>query len=215
MKLIVYNLRTFDEKEFFDKWCNEYGYEYIGVPDMPNYDNAKLAKGADAINIITTPMKKDMLDIFHEMGVKYITTRAIGVDHIDVAYAHKLGMKVSNVCYSPDSVANYAIMMMLVGCRKYTQILKRANMQDYSLKGCMGRELSECTVGVIGTGKIGLTVIRHLSSFGCHILAHSRHQNIEVQKVADYVPMDELLKKSDIIKFPAVPLRATASSADK
>ena len=62
----------------------------------------------------------------------------------------------------------------------------------------MGRDISGCTVGVIGTGKIGQTVIRHLSGFGCKILAYDLYPNDAV-KYADYVPLDELYARSDII----------------
>ena len=63
-----------------------------------------------------------MIDKFHEIGVKYITTRSIGYDHIDVKHAHKLGMKVSNVSYPPEAVADYAIMLMLMCCRNLNYI---------------------------------------------------------------------------------------------
>ena len=75
----------------------------------------------------------------------------------------------------------------------------RANVQDYSLPGKMGRDISGCTVGVIGTGKIGQTVIRHLSGFGCKILAYDLYPNDAVRQYADYVTLDELYAQSDII----------------
>ena len=199
MKLVVYNLRDFDEKEYFDHFCAQYGYEYVGTAEAPNPDNYELARGADAINIIPTPMQKEQIDAFHAMGVRYITTRAIGVDHIDVGYAHKLGMKVSNVTYSPESVANYAIMLMLIGCRKFMEIRERAQLQDYTLKGKMGKEISNCTVGVIGAGRIGETLIRHLSGFGCRILVYSRSERESVKQYAEYVSLEELYAQSDII----------------
>ena len=66
-------------------------------------------------------------------------------------------MKVSNVDYPPNGVANFAIMLMLMSLRKAGHILKRGELQDYSLKGKIGRDISNCTVGVIGTGRIGQT----------------------------------------------------------
>ncbi len=64
-------------------------------------------------------------------------------------------MKVSNVDYPPNGVANFAIMLMLMSLRKAGHILKRGEAQDYSLQGKIGRDISTCTVGVIGTGRIG------------------------------------------------------------
>ena len=65
-------------------------------------------------------------------------------------------------------------------------IMKRADCQDYSLKGKVGKELSASTVGVIGTGNIGKTVVKHLSGFGCRILAYSLYEDEEPQYAVDY-----------------------------
>lgn len=62
-------------------------------------------------------------------------------------------MGVIHISYSPNSVADYAIMMMLMGLRRMPHIMERANIQDYTLKGKIGRELPDCTVGIIGTRK--------------------------------------------------------------
>ena len=83
--------------------------------------------------------------------------------------------------------------------RKMNQIMLRANVQDYSLPGKMGRDISDCTVGVIGPGKIGQTVIRNLSGFGCKMLAYDLYPNDAVKKYADYVTLDELYARSDVI----------------
>lgn len=88
-------------------------------------ENVGLAKGYDAISIITNPMYPEILDAFHDIGVKYISTRSIGYEHIDVDYAYSLGMKVSHVVYSPNSVANYAIMLILMACRNMPWIMKK------------------------------------------------------------------------------------------
>lgn len=77
--------------------------------------------------------------------------------------------------------------------------MKKADCQDFSLKGKIGKELSVSTVGVIGMGNIGKTVINHLSGFGCRILVYSHFEDEEIKKYADYVSLDELMRKSDII----------------
>jgi D-lactate dehydrogenase len=112
-------------------------------------------------------------------------------------------MRVSNVYYPPDGVANYAIMMMLMLSRRIKQIMDRAAVQDYSLKGKIGQDLSSSVVGVIGTGKIGTCVIRHLSGFGCRILAFDPFPNEEAARYAEYVSMDTLLGEADYITLHA------------
>ena len=74
-----------------------------------------------------------MLNKFKENGVKFISTRTIGYDHIDMKSAKEIGMHVGNVNYSPDSVADYTIMMILMATRKMKLIMERSNAQDFSL----------------------------------------------------------------------------------
>ena len=131
--------------------------------------------------------------------MKAICCRSIGYDHIDLEKARELGMKISNADYPPEGVANFAIMLMLMSLRKAGHILKRGEAQDYSLQGKIGRDISTCTVGVIGTGRIGRTVLQHLSGFGCRLLAYDLYPNDEVKKIAEYVPLETLLAESDVI----------------
>lgn len=203
MRMFVFSMRTFDELPCFEKYCPEYGIEYDYTTETPCMDNLELAKGYDVVNVITTVFDQPMLKKLHDMGVKCIATRTIGYDHIDVDYAKSLGMGVIHISYSPNSVADYAIMMMLMGLRRMPHIMERANIQDYTLKGKIGRELPDCTVGIIGTGRIGRTVIRHLSGFGCKMLAYDLYENEEVKQYAEYTDLDTLLKNSDVITLHA------------
>jgi len=155
------------------------------------------------VDIITTVIDRPMLDRFHELGVRCLTTRTIGYDHIDVDYAKSLGIGVVHVSYSPNSVADYTIMLMLMGCRRMKHIMERAEVQDYTLKGKLGREIQDCTVGIIGTGRIGRTLIRHLSGFGCKMLAYDIYENEEVKEYAQYVDLDTLYAGSDILTLHA------------
>ena len=203
MKIFAYALREFDEKEFFEKYSKELGCEYGYSTAYPSPDNVELARGYDAISCTPCNLDAQMLDLFYEVGVRYIATRSIGIDHIDLNHARKLGMGVCHVSYAPETVADYSIMLMLMCCRNITHILERSKVQDYSLKGKMGRDICDCTVGVIGTGQIGRTVIKHLSAFGCRILAYDIYPNEETAKMAEYVSLDELYAQSDIITLHA------------
>lgn len=201
MRLFVYSMREYDEKPFFDKYCRQYGISYDYTTQTPCIENAHLAEGYDIVDIITTVMDKPLLKKFADMGVKCISTRTIGYDHIDVDCAKRLGMSVVNVTYSPASVADYTIMLMLMGCRRYKHIMERADVQDYTLKGKIGRELKDCVVGVIGTGKIGRTVIKELTGFGCKMLAYDLYESEEVKKYAEYTDLNTIIAESDIISL--------------
>lgn len=207
MKLFAFSIREYDEKKYLEQICSELNIEFDYTSDYPDLSNLHLAKGYDAVSIITNPTDKKMLDVLKSYGVKAISTRSIGYDHIDYNYAKKTGIKVCNVSYSPNSVANYTIMMILMACRKIDYIMKKCALQDFSLKGNCGRELSLSTVGVIGTGRIGEALIKHLSGFGCRILAYDLYEKESVKRYAEYVSLDELYANSDIISLhvPGLP----------
>jgi D-lactate dehydrogenase len=203
MKLYVYSMRDFDELPEFERFCSKYNVEWAYTNETPSMENLHYAKGYDVVNIITTVIDKNMIDKWQELGVKCIATRTIGYDHIDSEYAKSVGMGVVNISYSPASVADYTVMMILMGCRKIRHIMERASVQDFTLKGKIGIELHNATVGVIGTGRIGKTVINELSGFGCNIIAHDIYQSDEVKSKANYVSLEDLYKKSDIITLHA------------
>ena len=141
------------------------------------------------------------LEALQKAGVTYICTRSIGYDHIDVEAAAKLGITVNNTAYSPDGVADYTIMLMLMVLRGAKNTLLHASLGDFCLPPSRGRELRDMTVGVVGAGHIGSAVMQRLSCFGCRILICSPND------AKDHIPLPELLQKSEIVTLH-VPLYA-------
>ncbi|MCH4083304.1 MAG: D-isomer specific 2-hydroxyacid dehydrogenase family protein [Olsenella sp.] len=203
MRLFAYALREYDELGYMKEAASQLGFEFDWTSEYPTLDNASLAAGHDALCIITNPMPADLLDAFHAVGVKNLATRTIGYEHIDVAHARELGMRVANAPYPPEGVANYAIMLLLMAQRKVKLLARHSIAQDFGLHGKLGKDVSTSTVGVIGTGRIGSTVVRHLSGFGCRILAYDPYPNKEVEKYATYVDLDTLLAQADAITLHA------------
>ena len=199
MKIFVFSYRDFDEAEYFQKFSREYGVELGICREAPSLENAYLVEGYEYLSIITTKIDAALLEKYHEFGVKMISTRTIGYDHIDLEAAKKFGIQISNVTYSPECVADYTIMLMLMAIRKMKRIMQREEINDFSLSGIQGRELPNFTVGVLGTGKIGRSVIRNLSGFGCKIYAYDLYENEEVKQRAEYVSLDEIFEKCDLI----------------
>lgn len=199
MKIFVYNYREFDEAVFFQKFAKEYQAELGICRDDPSLENAHLAEGYEYISIITTKIDEQLMEKFHELGVKMISTRTIGYDHIDLTAAKKYGMKVSNVSYSPECVADYTVMLMLMSLRKMKRIMQREEINDFSLPGIQGGEMHNLTVGVIGTGRIGQAVLRDLKGFGCKLYAYDLYQNENAAKYAEYVDLDTLYKTCGMI----------------
>ncbi|MCU4186789.1 D-lactate dehydrogenase VanH-A [Acidiferrimicrobium sp. IK] len=138
---------------------------------------------------------KSILVALGEAGVKYICTRSVGCNHVDVESAQRVGITVENVVYSADSVADYTLMLMLMLIRKTKSTMRRVEDNDYRLNDTPGRELRDMTVGVIGVGRIGSAVMGRLRGFGCRLLAYDRGPKTD----ADYVPLDVLLEQSDVV----------------
>ena len=116
--------------------------------------------------------------------MRYISTRSIGYNHIDVRYAEGVGISVENVAYSPDSVADYTLMLMLMAVRNAKSVIRRADVHDYRLHEVRGRELRDLTVGVVGTGRIGAAVIDRLRGFGCRVLAYDTRPRTSAEYVS-------------------------------
>ncbi|MFE2214258.1 D-lactate dehydrogenase VanH [Streptomyces canus] len=189
-----------DEALLFREMAPRFGVKPTITEAPVSEANVSLAFGNRCISVgHKTRITHPTLLALGQAGVAYISTRSIGCNHIDVEYATDVGISVENVTYSPDSVADYTLMLMLMAVRNAQSTVRRTDEHDYRLNDVRGRELRDLTVGVIGTGRIGTGVVDRLRGFGCRILAHDNHPKI----AADYVPLDELLQLSDIVTLHA------------
>lgn len=162
-------------------------------------DNAALARGSRCISVShKTRITKSTILALSRVGVEYISTRSIGYNHIDVEYAASVGITVGNVDYSPDSVGDYTLMLMLMAVRNAKSIIRRTDAHDYQLDQKRGKELRDMTIGVIGVGHIGTAVIDRLRGFGCRVLARDNQPH---PCGADNVSLSELLQNSDIVSL--------------
>lgn len=202
-KMFVYNYRDFDEKQYFDNYADDLGIDIVSVPFSPTLENADLVKGCQCVNIITTPITAEMIEKYHQLGIKYIVTRTVGYDHIDIEAAKNTGIIIANTPYGPEAVAEYALMLTLMCLRKADLIQQRFAIQDYTLKNLIGRQLSGMTVGIIGAGSIGMYFAKLLSGFGCKILICTPHHNKELPEFAEYADLEKLVSESDVISLHA------------
>ncbi len=201
MQVTVFSLRPYDEKQRFEQFSKELGITLVSTSEPPTMDNIELLTGSTCMVITTTPLDRALLEAYYEKGVRYIVTRCIGYDHIDLAACKDLGITVANTPYGPDGVADYTVMLILMAMRHMHSILARNAVQDYTLKGLLGKELKDMTVGIIGTGRIGYSVMRNLSGFGCKILCHDIYESPKAAELGTYVSLEQLLKESDIISL--------------
>jgi D-specific alpha-keto acid dehydrogenase len=193
-----------DEAVLFREIAPRFGVTPTIVAAAVSEENSELARGNRCVSVgHKTRVANGTLLSLSKAGVTYISTRSIGFNHIDVEFAESVGITVGNVAYSPDSVADYTLMLMLMAVRSAKAVLRRADVHDYRLSERRGRELRDLTVGVVGTGRIGTAVMDRLRGFGSRVLAYDSRP----EAVADYVPLDELITQSDIVTLHA-PLTA-------
>ena len=201
MQVTVFSCRNYDELPEFQKGAEELGLKLVTTNEIPGLDNVHWTNHSQCVVITTTPVGRELMKAYYDNGVRYIVTRCIGYDHIDVEAAKEFGITVANTPYGPDGVADYTVMLMLMAMRHMKAIMGRSAIQDYTLRGLLGRELKDMTVGIIGTGRIGLSTMRNLSGFGCKILCYDIFPNKAAEAYGEYVSLEELICKSDNISL--------------
>lgn len=201
MRIIAFEVRE-DEVKIFEQLKAEFQMEIVYVREALKEENAYQAAGFEGVTILAgSKLDKVLLNELKNYGVKYISTRSVGYNHIDLKYAKEIGLKISNAAYPPYSVADYTVMLMLMTLRHYKQALFRGNVNDYSLTGLQGREMRSLTVGIIGSGRIGTAVIKNLTGFGCRILVYDKNRSEAAEKMAEYVELDRIYRECDMISL--------------
>lgn len=189
-----------DEAVLFRELAPRFGVRPTMTEAAVSEATVGLAFGNRCVSIgHKTRVSNATLSALGRTGVEYVSTRSIGYDHIDVDHAASLGISVGNVAYSPDSVADYTLMLMLMAIRQAKSLIRRTDAHDYRLGDVRGRELRDLTVGVVGTGRIGSAVIDRLRGFGCRVLAHDIRPKPAAEYAAEHASLDDLLRNSDIV----------------
>ncbi|RZJ34576.1 MAG: 2-hydroxyacid dehydrogenase [Flavobacterium sp.] len=170
-------------------------------------DNVHKAKGCEAVSIfVTDDGSREVLKRLSEIGVRYIVLRSAGYNNVDLEAAVEYNLKVAHVAdYSPYAVAEHSVALMLALNRHLAEANLRVRQHNFCLDGLMGFDMHNRTVGIIGTGKIGSQTAKILLGFGCQILAFDPKVNEELVNSGnvEYVDLDTLLKRSDIISLHA------------
>ncbi len=215
MKIAAYEVRP-DEKPIIEGLCKDYGIDLVSTPANLDATTMGMAEGCQGVTTLgQSDYSNEVLDTLRGYGVKVLASRCVGYNHMNVDYARRLGFRLCNGSYAPNGVAEYTVMAILVAIRKFKKAIYNTDDNDFTLKGKMGRELRSLTVGVVGTGKIGFTVCKLLSSFGCRILAYDVYQNDAVREYAEYVDLDTIYAESDVITIHTPHLPSTTGMINK
>ncbi|KAG9019844.1 hypothetical protein FRB90_003434 [Tulasnella sp. 427] len=173
-----------------------------------------LAMDSDAICLfVNDRADAETLQAIKDAGIKILALRCAGADNVDLKKAEELGITVVSVPqYSPDAVAEFAVGMMLTVVRRYHKSYNRVRESNFSLEGLVGFNIKERTIGVVGTGAIGLRVARILShGFGAKVIGYDPVINEELKNDPKftYVSLAELLAQADIITLHSPLLPST------
>ena len=202
-KIAFFDTKSYDKTFFLEK-NQQYGFEIKFYKSHLNKDNAILAKGADVVCIfVNAEVDANVIDILVENGVKLIALRCAGYNNVDLKAA-KNRIKVVRVpAYSPHSIAEYTLALMLTLNRKIHRAYNRTREGNFALEGLMGFEMIGKTAGIIGTGKIGKIVAQILKSMGINVLAYDLYPDMEFAEKNGirYASLDELYQNSDIISL--------------
>lgn len=160
-----------------------------------------LAKDCECISVfIYSPVTEDLLQELPTL--RFIATRSTGFDHIDMIACKNHGINVANVPhYGENTVAEHTFALILALSRNVHKSYTRGLKGDFSIEGLIGFDLKDKTLGVIGTGRIGLHVIRIAKGFGMHVIAHDTRQDTFLSEILHYryATLAEVLSQSDII----------------
>lgn len=205
MKTKIFSISPY-EKPFLEQG-NQEGLQLTYEKERLNENTTDLAEGYEAVSIFASDKAPaDVLEKLSELGVKYIATRTMGLDHIDTEKAKELGIKVAHVPhYSPHSVAEHSIALMMALNRNLIPAHYKAMDYNFLLDGLVGFDMNNKTVGMIGGGEIGSESAKILHGFGCNLLVFDIKKNEELIEKYDakYVDIEELCSNSDIITIHA------------
>lgn len=219
MWVAFYDTKPYD-RDFFGKALAGTGLEMVFHDFRLCAANAASAEGASvACVFVNDNVDRECLGLLAGRGVRMVALRCAGFNNVDLDAARKLGISVVRVpAYSPHSVAEHAVALLLTLNRKIHRAYNRVREMNFSLGGLVGFDLHGKTVGIVGTGKIGRVAAQIFRGFGCEVLACDPFPQNEwaERHGVRYVGMDALLSASDVVSLhlPLTPETAHLLNAD-
>lgn len=201
MKVAVFSAKSYDQKSL-DLLNQNYQHELVYFDFRLTPKVARVTEGFDAVcAFVNDDLSDPVLTILANHGVNIIAMRCAGFDNVDLTAAKRLGIQIVRVpSYSPESIAEHTIGLMLSLNRHIHRAYQRTRDANFMLEGLTGFNFHGRTVGVIGTGKIGIATIRILNGLGMNILAFDPFENpLALELGVTYVPLDEIYRQADVI----------------
>ena len=205
LKVAFFDSKPYTEACFRSRNKNSYTLHFF-EPRL-NIETVSLAAGFQAIcAFVNDRLDSDVVESLAELGVEMIALRCAGYNNVDLETAYKRDISVVRVpAYSPYAVAEHAMALIMALNRKTHKAYNRVREGNFSLNGLVGFDLHGRTAGVVGAGKIGKCLVEILAGFGMNVLAYDRYRDEEFSRRTglEYVELDELFKRSDVISLHA------------
>ena len=203
MKIAVFSARRYD-RDFLTAANTAAGHQMCFFEASLARETVALAASYPAVCILPNDAADaEVLEALAAGGTRLLALRATGFNSVDLQAAARVGIKVVRVVsYSPYSVAEHAVALLLAINRKIHRAYNRTRESNFALDGLMGFDLHGKTVAVVGTGRIGRVFARIMLGFGCEVLGYDTQPNPEFTALgARYAEPGEIGAKADIISL--------------
>lgn len=202
MKILFYDTKPYD-RESFEQNMEKYSKITVDFvkTDISRY-TVNLAKGYDAVCVfVASDVNENIVSTLAKCGVKLILLRCAGFNNVALKAAEKHGITVMRVPgYSPEAVAEHALALAFAVNRRIHKAYIKVRENNFSLIGLTGMNFKGRVAGIIGTGKIGAEMAKSCHGIGMKVVACDVKKNPELS-FAEYVSLDELFSKSDLISL--------------
>ncbi|MBP0446041.1 2-hydroxyacid dehydrogenase [Roseomonas sp. SSH11] len=203
MKVAVFSAKRYD-RQMLAELNGPHGHALTFQEARLEPETVALASGFPAVSVfVNDQVDAGVLEALAAGGTRLVATRSTGFNQIDLRAAARLGIRVTRVAdYSPHSVAEFAVGLLLALNRRIHKAFERTRSGNFELDGLMGFDLHGRTVGVIGTGKIGRVFARIMAGFGCRVLGHDPFPHPGFEALGGrYVEREVLARESDVISL--------------
>lgn len=202
MRVAVFSTKPYD-RIFLDRANERHRHELTYLDARLTAETAPLAEGFDAVcAFVNDRVDTEVLRLLQIRRIRLVALRSAGFNNVDLPEAQRLGITVARVpAYSPHAVAEHAVALMLSLNRMTHRAYNRVREGNFSLDGLLGFDLHGKTVGVVGTGQIGLIFADIMHGFGCRIVASDPMPNPNAKAFVEYVSLERLLAEADIVSL--------------
>ena len=201
MKIALFNTKSYD-RTYFNRFNTSHELKFYDT--HLSSESVDLTIGCEGVCVFVNDLlNAEVIAQLAARQIKIIALRCAGFNNVDLKAAQEHGIAVVRVpAYSPHSVAEHAVALIMTLNRKTHKAYNRVREGNFSLERLTGFDLFGKTVGVIGTGKIGEAFAKIMKGFGCRVLAYDLLPNSELEALGvAFVSLTELLSDSDVVSM--------------